>query len=260
MKAFYIVWLILSIAINLHAQQAAPQPSLPPLPPGPLIKRAPDYSTWTVTYKGQEPVKAATTGEEKTKDKEAKEPITMVSTIVKTGSTILEQNVDEAGQRSQIWHVSGIRVVAGSNPAVSPDYASADIFSINFASTDFAGLYWLSPATYAGIVKYQGNDCIVFKGSVSPLGEKAQADEQSYIIGARAFGESVPDALRVPAIACIDLATRLPVFVQFGQEKRIYQYGTPPTAALTLPAELAGPMKEYQEKIRRLSAPAARAY
>lgn len=266
MKAFYISCVILSIAIKLHAQQASPQSSIPPLPPGPLLKRAPDYSTWTVTFQGHpieetEAVKPATTGEEMPKDKQGKEPVTLLSSVVKTGSIILEQNVDAAGQRTQIWHVSGIRVVAASpSPVACPDYASADIFSTNFVSSDFAGLNWLSPTTYAGVVKYHGNDCLVFKGSVSPLGEKAQADEEAYIIGTRAIGESAPDALRVPAVAYIDLATRLPVFAQFGQEKRTYQYGTPPSTQLALPPEVAGSLKEYLQRIRRLSAPASRGF
>jgi hypothetical protein len=207
----------------------------------------------------KEAVKATTTGEDK--PKEAKEPVTMLSKVVKTGSTIVEQNVDAEGRRHQVWHVSGIRIVAAtSNPLISPDYGGADIFSINFASTDFAGFYWLSPTTYAGIVKYLGNDCIVFKGSVSPLSEHAQADERAFIRDSRGMGQTVPDALSVPAVAYIDLATRLPVFAQFGNEKRIYQYGTPPTSPLTLPPELTGPVKEYVKQIERLSAPAARAF
>ncbi len=266
MKTYYISCLILSIVTTLHSQQAAPQSSVPPLPPGPLLKRAPDYSTWTVTYEGHPTedkgaVKPSTTGEEKPKGKDAKEAPTMLSSVVKTGSIILEQNVDAAGHRNQIWHVSGMRVVTASpSPVVCPDFASADIFSTNFASSDFAGLYWLSPTTYAGVVKYQGNDCLVFKGSVSPLGEKAQADEQAYITESRSLGLKVPDALRIPAVAYIDLETRLPVYVQFGNEKRIYQYGPAPTQPLTLPPDLAGPVKEYSEKLRRLSAPAARAF
>ena len=118
MKRFYISYLVLIIGINLHAQQASPAPSVPPLPPGPLLKRAPDYSAWTVTYQGhpieeKEAVKPPATGEEKPKNKQSKEPVTTLSSVVKTASTILEQNVDAAGQRHQVWHVSSIRIVAG---------------------------------------------------------------------------------------------------------------------------------------------------
>jgi hypothetical protein len=265
MKTFYTSCLIFGILITLHAQQAAPQNSVPPLPPGPLLKRAPDYSTWTVTClghanEGGEPSKTTATGEAPPKDKQ-KESVTMVSTVVKTGSTILEQNVEANGERHQIWHFSGVRIVSGtSDPVIGADYGGDDIFSINFASTDFAGLDWVSQSTYAGMAKYQGNDCIVFKGTVSPLSVRAQIDEREDIAKAKAFGESHSEKAMVPATAYIDLQTRLPLVVSFGKETRFYQYGAPPTAPLALPPALAGPVQEYEQRIKRLSAPAARAY
>jgi hypothetical protein len=251
--------------MGMAAPLCAQDSKIPPLPAGPLLKRAPDYSTWTVTCQGHPleasaPLKTGTTGEGSHKDKE---PVTMFSTVIKTGSTILEQNVDAGGQRHQIWHASGIRVIpvpGSSNPMVCPDYGGGDIVSINFASSDFSGFDWLSQSTYTGIVKYQGNDCIVFNGTVSPLSVREQMEERGFIEQSRALGQSVPDALKVPAVACIDLQTRLPLYAQFGHEKRVYQYGAPPTAPLALPTELAGPVKAYVQKIARLSAPASRAY
>ena len=258
---FLCVLAWMGMAVPLCAQDS----KIPPLPPGPLLKRAPDYSTWTVTFEGhpledKEPSKTGATGESDPKDKR---PVTKVSTVTKTGSTILEQNVEADGQRHQVWHVSGIRIVSVPgipNPTVSPDYGGSDIVSINFASTDFAGLDWISPSTYAGIVKYQGSDCIVFKGTVSPLTALDQIREREAIEQSRAFGQSVPDALKVRAAAYIDVQTRLPLMVIFGEEKRIYQYGAAPTAPLALPQELTNLVSEYAQQIKRLSAPAVRAY
>ena len=42
MKTIPTFCLALVSAVTLHAQQATPQPSLPPLPPGPLLERAPE--------------------------------------------------------------------------------------------------------------------------------------------------------------------------------------------------------------------------
>jgi len=70
----------------------------------------------------------------------------------------------------------------------------------------------------------------------------------------------VADALKISAIAYIDLESRLPVYAQFGQQKRIYQYGTPPTTPLTLPPELAGSINAYVQHINQLSAPPVSAY
>jgi len=187
----------------------------------------------TVTYQGhpvesREPSKTGTPGEDAPKEKE---PVTMVSTIIKTGSTILEQNVEADGKQHQIWHISGLRIVSlpgSSKPAVCTDYRGRDIFSINFAATDFDGLDWLSPITYAGIVKYQANDCIVFRGTLSPLSERDQVNELAFIQESRALGIKIADPIKVPALAYIDLQSQLPVLAIFGKEKRIYQYGAPP--------------------------------
>jgi hypothetical protein len=256
---FLCILMSMGFALPLCAQDS----KIPPLPPGPLLKRAASYSAWTVTFQGQpeegkEPLKTGTTGEGGAKEKEA---VTMASTVIKTGSTILEQTVDAAGHRYQIWHSGGLRIVAGiSAPMVSADYGGGDIFSINFTSSDFAGLGWLSPTTYAGITKCEGRDCIIFSGTVSPLDAKAQVDERAYIEQARALGQPAPDPLKVPATAYIDLESRLPLLVIFGKQKRIYQYGVPPQTPLALPPVLASAVKERQEQFNRLAAPAAKAF
>jgi len=211
----------------------------------------------------KESVKASPTGEEKPKDKEAREPVTMASTVVKTGSTILELNTDTNGKRTEIWHVGGIRVMkmpGAAEPIVWPDSAQAYIYSVNFAVSDFAGLDWISAKTYTGMAKYQGRDCIVFKGEVSPLTPRAHEEEMVAIGQAIAFGQPVPQEIRVPATAYIDLETRLPLFVQFGNEKRFYRYGDPPQAPLALPPELKNSLKAYSQHIQNLSAPASRPY
>ena len=147
-----------------------------------------------------------------------------------------------------------------AEPIVWPDSVQSDIYSVNFASTDFAGLDWISATTYAGMAKYQGRDCIQFSGEVSPLNPKAREEEAIAIGQAIAFGQPVPQELKVAAVAYIDLETRLPLVVTFGKEKRIYQYGTPPASDLTLPAELAMAVKEREKQMKSLSTGPARAY
>ena len=92
------------------------------------------------------------------------------------------------------------------------------------------------------------------------MNPKAREAEIIAIGQAKTFGESAPQEVRVPAVAYIDLETRLPLVVTFGNERRIYQYGTPPTAMLALPPALAGAVKEHEKQMKRLSAPAARAF
>lgn len=239
----------------------------PPLPTGILLKRTPDYSTWSVTVKSTARSQASpATGEAKAgaeKTNQEKTPVMRQSKIVKTGATILEVNMDAQGKREEIWHVSGIRAMklpGATTPIVCPDFGGGDIHSIDFASSDFAGLDWISANTYTGVAKFQGRDCIEFKGNVSPLEASVKRQEAGAIMEAEASGETAHDEMKVAATAYIDLETRLPLLVIFGEEQRIYQYGAPPTTPLSPPAEVAGPLKAYAERIKRLSAPAARAF
>jgi hypothetical protein len=110
------------------------------------------------------------------------------------------------------------------------------------------------------MAKYQGRDCIQFTGEVSPLNPKAREEEAVAIAQAIFFEEPVPPKTKVAAVAYIDLETRLPLVVTFGNEKRIYQYGTPPAADLTMPPELANAVKEREKQMKRLSSGPARAF
>ena len=78
--------------------------------------------------------------------------------------------------------------MGAAKPLVCPDYGGGDIYSINFAASDFAGLDWVSAKTYSGMAKYQGRDCIVFNSSVSPLEGWQQKLESADIEQARALG------------------------------------------------------------------------
>ena len=75
----------------------------------------------------------------------------------------------------------------------------------------------------------------------------------------KANGYPAPDPIKVAAIAYIDLETRLPLYVQFGDQKRSYQYGAPPQAPLTLPAGLTDALKAYLVHMQKLAAPVPKA-
>jgi hypothetical protein len=266
MKMKLLCIFLFGCAAPLLGQQAVPAPSMAPLPPGPLLKRTPDYSTWTVTSKGT-PLPGGASATSGTagggRDQQKESPVAQL-TVVKTGSTTLEYHVHATGERDEIWHVADIRVmirlVGDAKPLVCPDYGGGDIYSTNFAVSDFAGLDWVSADTYSGMAKHQERDCIVFKSNVSPLDGQAQKLEAAAIAQERAVGKHPPDPIKVPAVAFIDLDTRLPVYVQFGGEKCTYQYGPPPRAPLQLPAQLAGSAIDYQQRIKGLSAPASRPF
>ena len=231
------------------------QDTLPPLPEGPLLKRTPNNCVWSVTTQGTLAIDQAK-GYKTGASKDEKSTPSQYSKVTKTGSTILEQNVDHQGRANDVWHINGLRLT--KTPAgilIVHDSGGGDIYSINFDSADFAGLDWISAQTYAGIKKYSERDCIVFKGKVSPLSSRDQADEASVIANLRAQGESVWEVKQIDTLAYIDLETRLPLYAEFGPEKRIYQYGQVSTP-LVLPSEYAATLNRYanQLKVSRASA------
>lgn len=254
------IFALASMAAPLCAQDA----QSPPLPEGPLLKRTPDFSTWSVRIEDStgdgEPANSSEAGGQSAGQK--KSSLVRDSKVVKTGSTIVETVLDGQGRRAEVWHYRGIRVEKlpdASEPMILPGGGSAvDIYSIDFTKSDFAGLGWIAADRYAGMAKYNGRTCIVFKASVSPLSAQAQGEQASAIQDAIGHGIAAPDTVEVPAIAYIDLETRLPLLVTFGEQKRTYQYDAPPSAPLQLPPDLANAVKEYAKKIERLSAPPAR--
>lgn len=249
----------LLISVGLSTSIYAQDSKIPPMPDGPLLKRMPDFAAWNITEQGSPKSGAASVpGNSLDNNK-----VEVREKFIKTGSTIFEQSTSPEGRPQEIWHIGGIRVAkisGGSAPIICPDFGGGDIFSINFSSSDFAGLDWISRDSYSGIVKYQGKDCILFKSEVSPLSRDEQDALSARILSEKAEGLPVDQIIKVPAVAYVDLETRLPILAVFGGQKRSYQYDSPPAQKLSLPMELTGPLKAYLLRLRRVSAPPSRSY
>lgn len=256
MKQTIFCFVVLVGLTALHAQDT----QKPPLPAGPLLKRTGENSAWTVVSQKAAGSKSSPAAEE---SQNKQDPVAFQSQFVKTGDTIWEVTTDAKGVRQEIWRVRGLRVTPVPDhpkPLVFPDFGVEDIHTIDFKTSDFAGLDWISPATYSGVEKWQDQDCLIFRGKVSPLTAIRRQEESSAMSAARESGEPVPDRLLVPAVAYIDVQTRLPLFAQFGDEKRTYQYGSAPTTPLQLPPDVASQVKEYVMRIKRLSAPPSKSF
>jgi len=281
MKYSVIFLFTLSVALPLAAQQKAqPSPSIPPLPPGPLLKRTPAFCHWTVKDAGTLPggteqaSQTATGGASKPK-------VIRQESVTKTGSLICEELLDDRGREFERWHVNGVQILISSGataPLVFPDSGGDDIYTPNFNTSDFAGLDWISEKNYSGVVKVMGRDCLVFRGEVTALPTqerrevKLQADREREAMaiasaarknGAADTAPPVEIAIerekeKVPAVAFIDIDTRLPIVAYFGKVTRNYQYDPSPPPMLVLPPGLAGAQKEYSTRVSNLSAlPAA---
>lgn len=288
MKLPLFCFALLTLAGAASGQDSAGTPA--PLPSGPLLKRAPDLSTWTVTSQNAVQPRDGQNQQGQNQNSGGNNPTVPLGfsrqAVIKTGKIIDEQLVDGMGRKFEIWHVNGTKVSSvpgASGPMVVPDVAASDIYTTNFAVSDFAGLDWISAQTYSGIQKVMGRDCIIFKGQVNPqpanmLAETKRTADRAALIAARAAyraaniapssGGQPPSpssgaapagnlSTEVNAVACIDLETRLPVAVTFGQETRTYVFGQPPTDPLQLPPAFAAALGGYQKHITSLSRGAA---
>src|SRR5438094_3549741 len=115
MKTLLCLCAVLAVTFTLNAQKAAPAPSLPPLPPGPLLNKAPDYAQWTVIIQSGKPEPGASPG------KVSEDAIRITTT--KTGK--IRHEVKSKGREvfSDVWAYEGMSVkvdpVSGV-PAVAP--------------------------------------------------------------------------------------------------------------------------------------------
>lgn len=242
---------------------------VPPLPEGPLIKRMPDSSAWNVMVakggsSGESAAAPAEPVEAQQPSLEQRPAVTSSSKVVKSGPTIWEVSIDGKGKRTETWHYRGLRILKLSD-ALQPfiftgGIAANDIYTVDFKVSDFAGLNWIAPDRYVGVAKFRGRDCIVFEGRVSPLDARTKQMEEVGNAALREIGLSPHPKIEVAASAYIDLESRLPLFVKLGDEKRTYQYDPSPSSPLQLPPDLASAVKEYAQRIQRLSAPPGRAY
>ncbi len=253
--------LCLTAIIGLSALQAQ-DAQKPPLPAGPLLKRTGEYSAWTVISQNTAASKSPTDGSAAANtDPSKKDEIPAESRYVKTGDTICEATTNTKGVRQEIWRVAGLRVTIGADhaPLVFPDFGGDDIYSVDFKTSDFAGLNWISPTSYAGIQKWQAviasysreSQPVQRHATPGPISRRDYHGRKGRYVGRRHHGSGHGLHRRGNAA---------PLFAQFGDEKRTYQYGPAPTAAQQLPAELASQVKEYVARIQRLSAPPTRPF
>jgi len=128
--------------------------------------------------------------------------------------------------------------------------------------SDFSGLEWISPATYTGIQSLGGRKVIVFTGSVCDKGatdlaiirngvdrQRGQEALSGHIV-TKAFD---PNDYKVPAIAYIDLESRLPLMVKYGSLTRSYHYRTPSQSTLTLPPDAVQAVNGFEQYKASLS-------
>jgi hypothetical protein len=230
----------------------APAPTPEPLPTGPLLKRAPDAYEWEIRVDTEESARPPQDG----KAPPPPPPKTVV--VTKGGKVVREVIAYSNGSAIELWHRGGVTL--SRNPSthawsVSPR-STVGFESPDYVSSDFSGLEWISPATFTGIQSLQGRKVIVFTGSVCDKGTtdlsilKNGVDRQRGEEAVR--GHLVTKAFdsndyKVPAVAYIDLETRLPLMIKYGNMIRSYRFRTPSQSILTLPPDAVKAVSSFEQ-------------
>jgi hypothetical protein len=242
---------IISMAASWHAC-GEPAATPEPLPAGPLLKRSPDAYEWEIRVDTEESAKPPQEG----KTPPPPPPKTVV--VTKGGKVVREVVAYANGASIEIWHRGGVAVTKspGNQTWIVSPAAKAGFDSPDYSTSDFSGLEWISPATYTGIQSLGGRKVIVFTGSVC---DKSDADLATIKNGIdRQRGEETlshkpltkafdPNDYKVPAIAYIDLETRLPIMLKYGNLTRSYFYRTPSQSILTLPPEAVKAVAQFEQ-------------
>ena len=233
------IFLIL-LGVALHAQAQQPAATPPPLPPGPLINRAPDPAQWLVSVKSGSP----STDPAPIPDPRAKYDKRML--VRKSGAIRYEILVDGTGQRLDRWFmgIAEATFYPGQNdPVVTMEGATIGAGGrtnyTDYSKSDFPDFDWITAGNYTGIQTCSGLTCIVFHDGPATLASPA----------ANAAAPPVPVTGKT---AYIEIKSRLPVRLEVDDVANYYQWEQPPPTPLTLP-------QGVQDKLAAIQANAARA-
>jgi len=236
----------------------APAPTPEPLPTGPLLNRAPDAYEWEIRVDTEESARPP-------QDGKAPPPPPPKTVVVTKGGKVVREVIAYAnGSAIELWHRGGVTLSRNSSThawSVSPG-STVGFESPDYVSSDFSGLEWISPATFTGIQSLQGRKVIVFTGSVCDKNEndfgvlKHQIDRER---GAEALAHNLktkafdPNDYKVPAVVYIDLETRLPLMLKYGNMIRSYRYRTPSQSILNLPPDAVMAVSGFEQYKASLS-------
>lgn len=143
----------------LSAQTPAPGATPARCPAGPLVKPLPDFVRWKVTSQEGPGTAAAQQGAPQGGD--SQQPAPVPSKTVITGERIgktahIISTTEGNGSSTETWTSDGLQVVMAKGwekPAIGP--AAPYTLPGNFG--------WISPASFVGIVKVNGRDCMIFQ-------------------------------------------------------------------------------------------------
>jgi hypothetical protein len=219
-------------------------------PEGPLLKRAPAPSKWTMTYKAQEGGGSSQSN------------IPRGGIVVKAQNAIFERITTSDGSTVEAWRV-GKKLIRGINDKdwVDAYDATPSINRTDYATSDFAGFDWISLSNFVGEKAVGGRKCLVFKDKIvtgepsevnmmKGLAQRKSNDWRAAKLVAGQSGQSftAPEPEQFDeskymgeVMAYIDEETRLPVALVYPVGKQVvtryYQFDTGPET-LPIPTDV----------------------
>lgn len=239
MKHILFLYLLIVSAPVTIAQQT-PQQQKPLLPPGALVKRAPEMATWTLTFVPTDDKNGSNVGGGAATNPTggtvgpgalAKKIVRMI-TVVKTGHIYYETETDSAGKKWEKWHFGNQLVIseAGSDQLIlAPSSSGVGIFT-DYSASDFPDMSWISAQNYTGVEQKSGVACYVFRDKVIRDGGVNPVD----------------------VIAAVDGKTLRPASFTYSGLTGTYTFGAPPQAELSVPDKIQKFLAKRQKAIDTL--------
>lgn len=198
------------------------------LPPGPLLKRAPEAAQWVIIHKA-EGGRKDDKGNVQAAPPDAKD----FRAVVRKSKNVYQVEITTGGKADvEKWCLGDLQITKMPNaqlPVVS-NGGEQDGYYMDFSATDFPGLEWIAAKNFVEVRNVGGVDCLIFRDRVT-----------------------VSPELALDAEAAINLETRLPVSLQMGEALTTFRQETPAFATLTPPADIAAIAKQWRDKLRRAS-------
>jgi hypothetical protein len=257
----------LSVLSTLSLLRAEPSLNMEP-PEGPLLKRVPLPSQWTVTIQLAPPPGAADSGGTAAAKKKINPRVT---TVIRSNNIVFEKTVNENGALIEIWRSGGwLAMNANSHGWIVAPNSQNTFNTTDYSTSDFSGFGWISLKNFSGRQNVNGQHCLVFKDKVITMDPQELEQMKSSLFlqyqAAKQSQSNLPppvfnaDEFKVDVEADIDEKTRLPVLLSYktyeGLMTRHYDFQSA-DSSLSLPPEVKQLLQKYEENRRRLMGPMA---
>lgn len=248
MKISSILSLAAILAVSgtgfLTAQEETPTPV--ELPSGPLLKSAPDFSKWIVTYQYPKEILPDAPV------RDGSEPVQV--TVTKTGAIISEVTIDAKNRRSEIWHVGQVQYNSFADSSkwfesTAPRDSTPSTTGFNpLPANGFRGWDWVDASSYVGTIALKTVETLAFLPGGAGTLKQRSPDQIREQIGAR------------PRVAYVNFETRFPLAMRNEGVVESFAFQPAPVQKQSLPAELQKAIQEGEEARRRLYKQAPRPY